>query len=38
LKQYHELEEESIYKTKYYDTRTRVNKEYALAVYINDNA
>jgi hypothetical protein len=38
LKQYHKLEEESTYKTKHYDTRTRVNEEYALVAYINDDA
>jgi hypothetical protein len=38
LKQYYELEEELIYETKYCDTRTRVNEEYALVVYINDDA
>jgi hypothetical protein len=38
LKQYHELEEESISETKHCDTRTRVNEEYALAAHINDDA
>jgi hypothetical protein len=38
LKQYHELEEELISETKHCDTRIRVNEEYALAVYINDDA
>jgi hypothetical protein len=38
LKQYYELEEESTSETKHCDIRTRVNEEYALVAYINDDA